>query len=100
MGAIVTTDNVVLLFEELLSQIPEPEKTRADIVAMLQMFADKAARGEIEALFIGCTMRDGSVGSGLSTPENAPYMLLGLLEEIKDQIKEELPSRQPTGDWE
>lgn len=81
------SDNVIRL-PGAQETLYEPGEPRHDIANMLRDIADRAERGEIDALVIGFSVANGGMGTGVSTPENAYYSMLGVCEELKERIRE------------
>lgn len=60
---------------------------RPDMAKMLRRLADRADAGEFDTLAVAATFTDGGETlTGLSTPENDLFRLVGCLESLKLEI--------------
>jgi hypothetical protein len=91
------SDNVIRLPGAQESLHP-PGEPRHDIADMLRDVADRAERGEIDALVIGFSIVNGGMGTGVSTPENAYYSMLGVCAELQGMIRERAPAQRTIAD--
>lgn len=64
-----------------------PGQPRPDIAAMLRRLADRAEAGEFDTFALAATFAEGGETiTGLSTPENDCFRLVGCLESLKLEI--------------